>query len=99
MEHVTQAQFNEELSADGIVLVDFSAKWCAPCKLLEPVLLSLEEELDSVTFLKVDIDEEPELASLFDVMSVPRLLRFSDGVLTGVMGMGSRREILKFLDV
>lgn len=61
------------------VLVDFSAKWCGPCKALTPILESLDNEIEDMDFYKVDIDENPELAQQFNVRGVPTLLVFKNG--------------------
>ena len=76
--------FNEEvLSAKGTVLVDFSASWCGPCRMLSPIVDEIaEEQSGSVKVGKVNIDEQPELASRFGVMSIPTLMVWKDGKLT-----------------
>ena len=76
--------FNEEvLSAKGTVLVDFWASWCGPCRMLSPIVDEIaEEQSGSVKVGKVNIDEQPELASRFGVMSIPPLMVWKDGKLT-----------------
>lgn len=65
---------------NGIVVVDFFATWCGPCKMLAPVFDELNTELDGdAKFLKVDIDKSPELAQQFNVSSVPTILIFKNG--------------------
>lgn len=71
--------FTEFISQKGKVLVDFYATWCGPCKMIAPSLEELSAE--GYQILKVDVDESPELASEFQVMSVPTLLVFEDGKL------------------
>jgi thioredoxin 1 len=82
----------------GITLVDFTAEWCAPCRMLAPVLEQLAAETDDLTVLKVDADESWEVAATFDVMSFPTLAFFVDGHevhrLVGARGLGSLREEL-----
>lgn len=73
-------EFNEEIK-DSVVLVDFFATWCGPCKMLMPVLESYEKEHPELKILKVDIDLYPELAKEYAIMSVPTLLVFKDGKL------------------
>ena len=64
---------------DGIVLVDFTAAWCPPCRTLEPVIDQLAAETRDLTVVKVDVDESPDLAVTYEVMSMPTLLFFRDG--------------------
>ncbi|MFB6252926.1 MAG: thioredoxin [Halobellus sp.] len=72
------SEFDETLSSYDVVLVDFHAEWCGPCKMLEPIVASLAETTDAAV-AKVDIDQNQPLAQRFQVRSVPTLLLFSDG--------------------
>ncbi|GEL76806.1 thioredoxin [Tenuibacillus multivorans] len=75
----TDQTFNEEVS-DGLVLVDFWATWCGPCKMIAPVLEELDSEMsDQVKIVKLDVDENQETAQKFGVMSIPTLILFKDG--------------------
>jgi thioredoxin 1 len=82
----------------GITLVDFTAEWCGPCRMLAPVLEQLAAETDDLTVVAVDVDASPALASEHDVMSFPTLIFFVDGEpvhrLVGARGAGSLREEL-----
>lgn len=73
----------EELVKEGISVVDFFATWCGPCKMLGPVLEELAKERNEIKFIKVDIDQQENLARQYGIMSVPTLLFFKDGVLVG----------------
>lgn len=65
---------------EGVVIVDFFADWCGPCKMLAPIFEELEEEMkDKVKFFKVDVDQSGELASRFNVFSIPTIMIFKDG--------------------
>jgi thioredoxin 1 len=84
----TEKEF-DNLIGKGIVLVDFFAEWCGPCKIMSPILDSISEKYnDSVLILKVNVDNFPDLAKTYDVMSIPTLILFQDGeqvdILTGV---------------
>jgi thioredoxin 1 len=81
MEKIGSAEFQTSVLDSGTpVLVDFSATWCGPCRVLEPVLKALAEENEgSVKFVKVDIDESGDLAAKFSVTSVPTLVIFNGG--------------------
>ncbi len=76
----TTANFNVEvLQSDVPVLVDFWASWCMPCKMLTPVIEELAEEAEGYKVGKVNVDEEPELARQYNVMSIPTVLVFKGG--------------------
>lgn len=80
---VTGSDFEKEvLKSDKTVLVDFNAGWCGPCRMLKPVIEQLSDELDSIKFVSVDIDEEDELAERFGVTSIPCLVLIKNGVET-----------------
>jgi len=76
---ITKENFSENV-AQGVSLLDFWAPWCGPCKMQLPIVEELSEELKgTATIAKVNVDEEPELASQFGVMSIPTLILFKDG--------------------
>lgn len=78
--NVTDQSFKGEVEGTGTVLVDFWAPWCGPCKMIAPVLEEINQEVgDKVKIAKVNVDENPESASRFGVMSIPTLIVFKDG--------------------
>ena len=80
---ITKENFESEvLNSDKPVLVDFWAVWCGPCQMLSPVVDQIAEENDAVKVGKVNVDEQPELAMKFGVMSIPTLISFRDGKVT-----------------
>jgi thioredoxin 1 len=78
--NVTDQSFNAEVEGQGTVLVDFWAPWCGPCKMIAPVLEELDKEIgDRMKIAKVNVDDNPESASRFGVMSIPTLIIFKNG--------------------
>ena len=76
---LTSKNFDEVVSGDKPVLIDFFATWCGPCKMLAPIIEEIaEEKADSLTVAKVDVDEETELAMRFGVSSIPTVVLIRD---------------------
>ena len=76
--YATEENF-ESLVAEGVVLVDFTATWCGPCKMLAKSLEEIEDELPFINIVKVDVDQCPKLAERFHVTGVPDLYYYKDG--------------------
>ena len=92
---ITDATFEAE-TKEGLVLVDFWATWCGPCRMQAPILEKLSEELsdDELKILKMDVDENPETARAFGIMSIPTLLFKNDGqVVKQVAGVHTAAQI------
>jgi thioredoxin 1 len=90
--------FNEAISADKPILVDFWAEWCGPCRVIEPVLKEMATESDKITFGKLNIDHHPMPAANNDVMSIPTLILFKDGVeKKRIVGAAPKHRLLQEL--
>ncbi|GIW64412.1 MAG: thioredoxin [Patescibacteria group bacterium] len=100
--HANNDSFQKEvIEGKGLILVDFYADWCGPCRMTAPVLEELSKELTDVKIVKVNVDENPELASQYQVFSIPTFIIFKDGQpvhqFVGAMGKeGFLNEINKF---
>lgn len=93
-----QIEFDKEIEK-GLVVVDFFATWCGPCRMLAPIIEDVSENRDDAAFLKVDVDENYELAKSFGIMSVPTVLFFKDGkVIDKSIGLINSENINQFID-
>lgn len=93
-------KFNAVINQDGLVLVDFYADWCGPCKMLAPVLKEVKAVLkDNVKIIKINVDEHQDLAAEFMVRGVPTMLLFRKGkLLWRQSGVLSRNELVKIIE-
>lgn len=103
MSNIIEIEYNSQLpevTREGLTLVDFYATWCGPCKMLAPVLSELAIQYEGkVQFAKLDVDELPVLAQEYQVMTVPTLMLFKDGIaIESAKGFYPETELKKWLD-
>ena len=98
IEHINdEARFNEIIK-EGLVLVDFFATWCGPCKMLSPVIERVASEHPELKVAKVDVDELPQIAAKFQVQAIPTLFLIKDGVVTASqMGYMNKNQLEGFI--
>src|SRR3989339_1952957 len=96
--HLTKTDFDDKIKT-GVVMVDFWAEWCGPCKMAAPVIDQLSDEYAGKMLVgKVDVDAEPEIAQKFGVMSIPTVILFKDGVeLARQVGFAGKQGYLDLL--
>lgn len=97
--NISKENFQTEvLNADRPVLLDFWAPWCGPCRMVVPIIEEIANERADIKVGKVNVDEQPELASAFGVMSIPTLVVMKDGkVVNQSMGARPKKDILAML--
>lgn len=95
---VNENNFEEEVLKKEKVLIDFNADWCGPCKMLGPVLETVSNDITDVSFVSVNVDENPNLAKKYGVMSIPCLVVLENGEeIKRSVGLISRDEIEKLV--
>jgi thioredoxin 1 len=98
--NINQNNFNEIMSSDKPVLIDFWAPWCGPCRMQGPIVEQVSEEMgDDAVVAKLNVDENPEIASQFSVMSIPTLVIIKSGkVVEQKVGVTPKETLIKLLN-
>jgi thioredoxin 1 len=96
--NLTDDNFNEVISSNGTVLVDFFAVWCGPCKMMSPVIDEIAAENPDITVGKCDVDEAGDTAGEFGIMSIPTIMVFKNGEIAKTfIGVTSKQDIVDAL--
>ena len=99
LKHINSVQEFEEEVKEGLVLVDFFATWCGPCKILAPLLEQLAEEKPELKILKIDVDEVGPLAARYGIQAIPTLMLFKDGERKDTkLGYQNKNQLLAFIN-
>ena len=97
---LTKENFEAEaMKADKPVLIDFWASWCGPCRMLSPIVDEVADERSDVKVCKINVDEQPELANNYGVMSIPTLILMKDGkIVSQAVGARPKESVLSMID-
>ena len=100
IKHLNETDFETDvLKAEGLILVDFFADWCGPCKMLSPVLEALASKNNDIDFYKINVDENTDLAEKYSVSSIPNVLIFKNGqVADSSIGFKTEEQMQEFID-
>ena len=99
IEHINEENKFDEFIKEGLVLVDFFATWCGPCKMLSPIIEQIANENKDLKVVKVDVDEAPTIAAKFGVQAIPTLFLFKDGVQKATqMGYMNKNQLENFIN-
>ncbi len=98
---ISDDSFEEEVITKGKpIIVDFWAEWCGPCKQIGPILEDISDEYkDKITIGKLDVDDNPEIASKYQIRGIPTMMLFNNGKLVDTkVGMSSKNDLLEWID-
>lgn len=97
MDSVNELDFEELIGGEDLTIIDFSATWCMPCRMLTPILEQVADKMPDVSFFNLDIDDNEEIAKRYRIFSVPTLLAFKEGkVIDSLVGLNSFDEVYEF---
>ena len=93
LKNIDNNDFNSEIK-EGLVLVDFYADWCGPCRMQSPIVEELSKEIKNLKVIKVNVDEREDIAKTYGIMSIPTLILFKDGQIEKKQIGFSSKEVL-----
>lgn len=97
--NLTKDNFDEFINSNKLVLVDFYAEWCGPCRMLSPIISELSEKYTDIKFGKVNVDNDHELANKFNISSIPNMIIFENGIIkNNIVGLRSKEELERLLN-
>ena len=95
----TDENANDLIASGQPIIIDFWAEWCGPCKMLSPIIKEIADEVQGVKIGKVNVDEEPDLAMKYKIMSIPTVMVFKNGeVVNKAIGMQTKAALLQLLN-
>ncbi len=93
---VTKVNFESIINSGKVILLDFYADWCMPCKMMSPIVDEISDEVEDILVGKINVDDEPEFAQAFGVVSIPMLVVIKDGkIYNQAVGARSKENILE----
>lgn len=99
MKDVNELDFEEIVGGKELTIIDFSASWCMPCRMLAPIINQVANTVTDVNFFNLDIDDSEDIAKRYRIFSVPTLLAFKEGkVLDTMVGLNSFEQVLDFVE-
>lgn len=99
MKEVNELDFKEIVGGKELTIIDFSASWCMPCRMLAPIINQVANTVTDVNFFNLDIDDSEDIAKRYRIFSVPTLLAFKEGkVLDTMVGLNSFEQVLDFVE-
>ncbi len=97
MDDVKELDFDKLINRETLTIIDFSATWCMPCRMLTPILEQVSDKMPEIDIYNLDIDDNEEIAKRYRIFSVPTLLAFKEGkVIDTMVGLNSFDDVLAF---
>ena len=99
MDILNSSNFSSKVQESKFCIVDFSASWCGPCRMLKPIMEEIETLLPDVKFYNVDVDDAEDVAKDFRIFSIPTIMVFKNGqAVDSMVGLGTQDEIIEFIN-